>query len=112
MERVSQHQEGNIDVWQRKVRQNPYHKGGEVTSNFAMVRKPAHIIYVEETALRILPTSHPLNWKKLLNVMNVGKALAEDLILFGIKEFTQERSLTSAVCVGKALVSAPILLPT
>lgn len=50
--------------------------------------------------------------KKLLNVTNMGKALAEILVLFSFKEATQERSLTSPVNVEKASVSTPILLPT
>lgn len=57
------------------------------------------------------PWTHPV-WEKLLselsllslpapelhkaNVMNVGKALAEVLTSFGIRESTQERRLTSA----------------
>lgn len=112
--RASQHQEGNVEILQGRVRRKPHPRRRWVTRVFVPGTKPVHISSVGKTALRvcILPTSQHSNWKKYLNVQNVGKPLAEVLTLFGIRESTQARSLTSAVSAGKALVSAPTSLPT
>lgn len=61
------------------------------------------------SALRVLPHHQPAPELEEASciVTNVGKALAKVLILFIIRESTQERSLTSAVNVGRALVSTP-----
>lgn len=54
-------------------------------------RRPAHISCVGKTALTTLrvvslTTTQSPNWKRLLNVTNVGRALVKVLLLFDTKE--------------------------
>lgn len=112
--RVSLSPKGNEDVLQGSVQGDPLPRTGGVSRDSMPARRPVRVSRVGETALSALSvaTSQFPNWKKRLSASSVGKALAEVLTSFGIKESIQERSLTSAANVGKASVSTATSLPT